>query len=207
MAALALVLSPAAAVGASAAATAASSAAFSSTSSSTSSPISSPTSSATSSPTSSKRGLRTRLLQWRPPRIALGLALAALTLHGAVFGATAPWGRAALAGAGLVAAGLGWMLWAWARFRAAGTPIRPLASPRVLIDEGPFAFGRNPMYLGIAVALLGVALALGSPFVAAAATGFVTLVGAVHVPHEEARLKQAFGGWYSDYAARVRRWL
>jgi protein-S-isoprenylcysteine O-methyltransferase Ste14 len=32
-------------------------------------------------------------------------------------------------------------------------------------------------------------------------------VAAVHVPHEEAALRRAFGGWYSDYAARVRRWI
>jgi protein-S-isoprenylcysteine O-methyltransferase Ste14 len=29
----------------------------------------------------------------------------------------------------------------------------------------------------------------------------------VRIPAEEARLKQHFGGWYSDYAAQVRRWI
>jgi protein-S-isoprenylcysteine O-methyltransferase Ste14 len=29
----------------------------------------------------------------------------------------------------------------------------------------------------------------------------------VEIPAEEARLRRHFGGWYSDYAAQVRRWM
>jgi protein-S-isoprenylcysteine O-methyltransferase Ste14 len=151
--------------------------------------------------------LRERVLGWRPPRIALAFTLAALVLHGLTFGVAAPWGRSPLPGIGLAAAGLAWMTWAWALFRRAGTPLPPTLRPRVFVDEGPFAFGRNPMYLGITAALSGLALALGAPFVALAAAAFAGTVAAVHVPHEEAALRRAFGGWYSDYAARVRRWI
>jgi protein-S-isoprenylcysteine O-methyltransferase Ste14 len=63
------------------------------------------------------------------------------------------------------------------------------------------------MYLGIVVALVGVGLALGVPFMALAAVAFALIVHRVHIPHEEAALQRAFGGWYSDYAAKVRRWL
>ncbi|MBL8345176.1 MAG: isoprenylcysteine carboxylmethyltransferase family protein [Rubrivivax sp.] len=148
-----------------------------------------------------------RLLRWRPPRVALGLALGALAAHVAWHGVAAPYGQAPLAGAALAAAGVAWMAWAWACFRVAGTPIRPTDAPRVLVDHGPFALGRNPMYLGIAATLVGLALALGVPLLALAAAGFTTIVARVHVPHEEAALKRAFGGWYSDYAAQVRRWI
>jgi protein-S-isoprenylcysteine O-methyltransferase Ste14 len=148
-----------------------------------------------------------RWLQVRPPRIAQALAVLALGAHAALWGLDTPFGRSTLGGAALLLAGIGWMVWAWRLFRQSETTIRPTGMPRALIDEGPYRFGRNPMYLGMAVALLGVGLALGAPFMAAAAIIFVTLVTRVHIPHEEATLRRAFGGWYSDYAATVRRWL
>ncbi len=148
-----------------------------------------------------------RLLRWPPPRVALGLALVAVAAHVAWHGVAAPYGQAPLAGATLAAAGVAWMAWAWACLRVAGTPIRPTVAPRVLVDHGPFAFGRHPMYLGIAALLSGLSLALGVPLMALAAAAFLAIVALVHVPHEEAALKRAFGGWYSDYAAQVRRWI
>jgi protein-S-isoprenylcysteine O-methyltransferase Ste14 len=42
---------------------------------------------------------------------------------------------------------------------------------------------------------------------AIAAANFVVIVSAVHIPHEEASMLRTFGGWYSDYAASVRRWI
>jgi len=152
-------------------------------------------------------GTGTHLLAWQPPRIALGLALAAVLAHGLLHGLAAPFGSAPLAGAALAGAGGAWAAWAWACLRLAGTPLRPTAAPRLLVDHGPYALGRHPMYLGIAVAQAGIALALGVPLLLAAAAAFLAIVARVHVPHEEAALKLAFGGWYSDYAAQVRRWI
>ena len=74
-----------------------------------------------------------------------------------------------LGGAALLVAGLGWMLWAAWMFRQAGNAIGPSAAPSMLVDEGPYRYGRNPMYLGMTVALLGVGLALGAPFMVLAA--------------------------------------
>jgi protein-S-isoprenylcysteine O-methyltransferase Ste14 len=148
-----------------------------------------------------------RWLRWRPPRIAQGLTVAALAAHALVWGVDAPWGRSLPAGLVLIAVGLGWTLWAVGCFRAARTPIRPSDGPQRLVDHGPFRFGRNPMYLGIATAMLGLGVALGVPSMALAAGGFAAVMQRVHIPHEERQLRRAFGGWYSDYAASVRRWL
>jgi protein-S-isoprenylcysteine O-methyltransferase Ste14 len=63
------------------------------------------------------------------------------------------------------------------------------------------------MYLGMVVMMLGLGLAAGVPFMAIAAANFVVIVSAVHIPHEEASMLRTFGGWYSDYAASVRRWI
>ena len=58
------------------------------------------------------------------------------------------------------------------------------------------------MYLGMVAMMLGMGLATGVPFMAIAALNFVVIVATVHIPHEEAQMRRAFGGWYSDYAAR-----
>ena len=148
-----------------------------------------------------------RWLRLRPPTLARVLTVIAMGLHALGFGIAAPFGRSLAGGALLMAAGFTWMAWAWWCFRQAGTPLRPTAQPTLLVDEGPYRFGRNPMYLGIVVMMLGMGLASGVPFMAIAAANFVVIVGAVHIRHEEAQLQRTFGGWYSDYAASVRRWI
>lgn len=143
----------------------------------------------------------------RPPLLAAGFAATAGALHALTLGTAAPLGRAPLAGGLLAAAGLAWLLWAAWLFRRAGTTLRPWGQPVVLVEEGPYRLGRHPMYLGLVAVLLGAALGLGVPLLALAAAAFAFVVQRVHIPFEEARLRQHFGGWYSDYAARVRRWL
>ena len=146
-------------------------------------------------------------LRLKPPRLALALSAAALALHALVLGAAVPWAQSFAIGVPIALAGFAWMAWAWAAFRRAGTPWPPTARPTMLVDEGPFRFGRNPMYLGIAVLMVGVGVAAGVPLMAVAAANFVAIVRSVHIPHEEGQMRRAFGGWYSDYAASVRRWI
>jgi hypothetical protein len=58
----------------------------------------------------------------------------------------------------LLGAGLALTVAAERRFRRAGTPVRHSEAPTVLVTEGCFAWSRNPMYLGMAIALAGLAL-------------------------------------------------
>src|SRR5512143_794263 len=136
-------------------------------------------------------GAPSRWLRLRPPTIARGLALLALALHALLFGLSAPLGRSPIGGALLMAGGSAWMAWAWVMFRRARTPVRPTAQPAVLVDEGPYRFGRNPMYLGMTLMLIGMGVASGVPFIAIAALAFVAVVSTVHIPHEEAQLQRA----------------
>ncbi|MEN9629322.1 MAG: hypothetical protein RJA10_2549 [Pseudomonadota bacterium] len=112
-----------------------------------------------------------------------------------------------LAGAVLALAGLAMAAWAAWHLRAAGTPLARHAAPQVLVEEGPYRFSRNPMALGVAALLAGLPLALGVPLLALAAPAWLWRASRTHIPAEEARLSQRFGGWYSDYAAQVRRWV
>jgi len=78
--------------------------------------------------------------------------------------------------------------------------------PERLITTGPFAWTRNPMFLGVQGAQLGYFLSFPSLF-----TLVCLIVGVIvlrmQVRLEEAQLRAAFGHAYDDYRRRVPRWL
>lgn len=88
-----------------------------------------------------------------------------------------------------------------------GTSIKPYESPNVLVSSGPFKFSRNPLYLGMAVALFGVDILLGSisPFVFSIL--FIIIIDRFFIPMEEKNLNKTFSKKYDDYKKRVRRWI
>lgn len=117
----------------------------------------------------------------------------------------------ALAGALLFCAGAAWFGWALALHHAVGHRVgQALAlhdAPAVLIDEGPYRVGRHPMYLGLLVMLLGLALGLALPGLALVAVAAALWFDRIAIVREEAQLAARFGGWWHDYAAAVRRWV
>ncbi len=111
---------------------------------------------------------------------------------------------------GIALAVLGWIppVWAIVLFRRAGTEIEPTSpSNKALITTGPYGFTRNPMYLGLTVVSLGLAIWVGAwPMLLAPLAVFAT-ANFVHIPFEEAKMRRQFGDSFDAYAARVRRWL
>jgi protein-S-isoprenylcysteine O-methyltransferase Ste14 len=85
--------------------------------------------------------------------------------------------------------------------------LKPFSRSTALVIEGPFRFTRNPMYLGLAVILVGVALALEAltPFFVIPV--FVAIITVGFIVPEETMLKERFGDQYAAFQARVRRWL
>lgn len=104
----------------------------------------------------------------------------------------------------------GWILPVLAirTFRSAGTEVDPLSQANAcLVTRGPYRLTRNPMYLGLVVATLGMALWVGAwPMLAAPLLVFFT-AARVHIPFEEAKMRRQFGPAYDDYVTRVRRWV
>lgn len=78
--------------------------------------------------------------------------------------------------------------------------------PDRIVDEGPYRFVRNPMYLGHLVFFAGLALVLGS-WIAAAVFAFHAFWFDRRVREDEARLAARFGDAYTDYCRRVKRWV
>jgi protein-S-isoprenylcysteine O-methyltransferase Ste14 len=99
-------------------------------------------------------------------------------------------------------------VWALVLFRREGTEVEPTSpTNRKLITSGPYQFTRNPMYLGLVILTLGIAIWVGAwPMFGAPIALFAT-ANWVHIPFEEAKMRRQFGAAYDNYVARVRRWI
>ena len=117
-------------------------------------------------------------------------------------------GRSAIGGlvavAGLVVSGL-----AVRAFRRARTTVDPTQPERAstLVTGGLFAFSRNPMYIGVALVLVGWGVWLAHPVALLLPVVFVVYLDRRQVPREEQALAAAFGDEFARYAREVRRWL
>lgn len=103
--------------------------------------------------------------------------------------------------------GLGIALWGVRLFAKVGTNIVPFTESTALVTDGAFAYSRNPMYLGMVLVLLGVALLLdrASPWLVLVA--FILVIRLKFIQFEEPLMEQTFGEDYVTYKSNVRRWL
>lgn len=76
-----------------------------------------------------------------------------------------------------------------------------------LVTTGPFAWSRNPNYLGAVMAVLGGALAVDSVWVMATGVLAAVVLDLWMIRPEERYLRDVFGESYADYCSRVRRWI
>jgi protein-S-isoprenylcysteine O-methyltransferase Ste14 len=92
-------------------------------------------------------------------------------------------------------------------FKRVGTTEMTFGEPALLVTEDIYKITRNPMYLGFALMLFGLATVLGSisPFMLVIA--FITVTDLWYIRFEERVLEKKFGETYLAYKASVRRWL
>mgnify|MGYP001375875249 CR=1 FL=1 len=142
-----------------------------------------------------------------PPAYVLASCLLMVALHFIAPVRQVVHGAFRLLGLIPMAFGLAVVLWAAGIFDRAGTAIKPFQESSVLVQRGPFLVSRNPMYLSMVCALVGVAVLAGSvsPFLVVPA--FAILIDRRFIRAEEAILERRFGAEYVAYKARVRRWL
>lgn len=93
------------------------------------------------------------------------------------------------------------------RFSRAGTPAIPFQPSTALVVSGPYRFTRNPMYLGMAVLHLGLALAFGLLWALALLPVVVLVIDRLVIAREEPYLERRFGAEYVAFKSRVRRWM
>jgi protein-S-isoprenylcysteine O-methyltransferase Ste14 len=107
----------------------------------------------------------------------------------------------------LVVAGLSLSAWGIVTFRRARTSILPHHAASRLVEAGPYRLTRNPMYTGMTIAYLGGAGIADSLWPLILLPGALFALMRLVVTREEAYLSDAFGAAYTEYRARVRRFL
>lgn len=93
------------------------------------------------------------------------------------------------------------------RFIASGTTFFPGEESHKLITEGAYRYTRNPMYLAMALFLVGLWPLTGGWWPLAPLIVFIALIQHYFIRREERMLTNTFGDDYLAYKARVRRWL
>ncbi len=92
-------------------------------------------------------------------------------------------------------------------FRGLGTSLNPTKPSAVLALDGPYRFTRNPMYLGLALLVAGLALLGDALWPLLAVIPCVWIIQTQVIAREEAYLEAKFGSDYRSFRSRVRRWI
>lgn len=106
----------------------------------------------------------------------------------------------------IVGGGLYMVLWSAVWFWKRKTTIEPRHTPKALIVEGPYKINRNPIYSGMTVILLGIALWLGAITAIFPVLAYPWIISRRFIRGEEDTLRDAFGDEAESYFAKSRRW-
>ena len=116
------------------------------------------------------------------------------------------------------AEGIGWLhpvrlrssafaAWAIASFRRAGMRVETYRPTTTIVAMGPYRFSRNPIYVGMILGLIGLAIGFDSLWLVVALAVFCLVIRYGVIAREEAHLERKFGAGVLAYKDRVRRWL
>jgi protein-S-isoprenylcysteine O-methyltransferase Ste14 len=90
--------------------------------------------------------------------------------------------------------------------RGLGTPA-PIAPTRYLVTTALHRYVRNPMYLGVALAIVGESVVFRSFPLVGYAAAMLLVVHIFVLFYEEPTLHRQFGESYDEYRRRVPRWI
>ena len=143
----------------------------------------------------------------RPPFVHLVAIIA-----GALAGLASPaplGGRpfSLVVGAVFLVAGVVLVAWCKRALSAAGTPLPGGLPTTAIVQTGPYARSRNPIYVAFALVHAGTGLCLDSPWILATLAPALLLIAQKVIPREERYLEEKFGDEYRAYRAAVRRWV
>lgn len=110
-------------------------------------------------------------------------------------------------GGAVILLGLVLLVMAGGLFRRAGTDLIPFRNVSALVTDGVYRFTRNPMYLGMALVLLGCALTVGAVYALLVPVVFAVIIEVRFIRPEEALLRELFPVEFPVYCAQVRRWI
>ena len=114
---------------------------------------------------------------------------------------------AAWLGAMVFVLALALVAWAIVTITWAGSNVPTNLPTTTIVESGPYRFTRNPIYLSMFLALIGLAIAFDNLWLLMMLVPFALVIRYGVVAREEAYLERKFGDVYRGYRARVRRWL
>ena len=97
--------------------------------------------------------------------------------------------------------------WAIVIITGAGSNVPTNRPTATIVESGPYRFTRNPIYLGMFLGLIGLAIAFDNLWLLMMLVPFALVIRYGVVAREEAYLERKFGDVYRGYRSRVRRWL
>ena len=103
--------------------------------------------------------------------------------------------------------GMAMLVIAGGLFKQADTDLIPFQDVRALVTGGVYRFTRNPMYLGMALVLLGCAVTVGAATALLVPPIFMAIIHYRYILPEEAMLLAIFPEEFPAYCKQVRRWL
>lgn len=144
-----------------------------------------------------------------PPLVAAAAALAMWLIARSVPEMTIPFARRVQVTAALAIIGVVTVVMGALQFHQARTTLTPLnpGAASALVVSGIYRYTRNPMYLGMAIVLLSLAIYLSHPLAALGVVAFVAYIHRFQILPEERALRALFPGAFEAYAREVRRWI
>lgn len=146
-------------------------------------------------------------IHFPPPFLYVGLFVLGLLLERAAPAVSLPRTPSLLIAAVLLVPGFGLLFWSLALFLRARTSPLPMRPTSSIVRSGPYRWTRNPMYLGMLLIDLGVALWFDVFWALVLAPAVIPLVNLLVIRKEERYLEATFGDEYRRFKAQVRRWI
>ena len=98
-------------------------------------------------------------------------------------------------------------VWAVITMTRAGSNVPANRPTTLIVEHGPYRWTRNPIYFGMFLGQIGLAIAFNSLWLLMTLLPFALVIRYGVISREEAYLKRKFGDAYRNYRSRVRRWL
>lgn len=109
----------------------------------------------------------------------------------------------------LIVISVGIALVAVLSFKKHKTTVNPTKpeNTSTIVNTGIYSYSRNPMYLAMAISLLGVALFCENILAILPVPLFIWFISKYQIVPEERALALHFGDEYKQYLLEVRRWI
>ena len=111
------------------------------------------------------------------------------------------------AGWPIIVAGILFSAWSNRTMFRAGEDPDPYGPSTAIVDTGPYARSRNPIYVSFNVVCVGIAFVANTVWLIIFMPVGVALLYYGVIAREERYLERTLGDEYLQYKARVRRWL